>query len=604
RIIHFPLLLHSSNCLDDFILVPPPLELIRMREIVTIQVGDYANYIGSHFWNVQDELLGLAEDPGADPVFKNGLLDMDVFYRAGETQQGIFTYCPRMISIGSRGSLGSLSTSGTLYGNIPSADSMAIATWTGNAARSVAEPYKKNLFLQSLSEEDHDDSGIPASDSKEGDSSHRRERDKDRIECLENGVNSWTDYSKVQYHPKTLYELKGSWADVNKFDDYGIGRDVIAEGSHAEEMNERLRFFIEECDHIQGIQFIVDDSGGFSSVAVEYLENIADEYANTPVLLYNVRDPVSHALPINQRGLITRALHDAVSFSKLASFSKLMVPVGLPSLRSNLSPLLHVKDEKLFYSSAIYAAAIHSISVPFRLEPLRPSTNSTYASGALEVGEIVHLLAGQARQNPVTILDLAMPVPSFTEENNWGSILKYLNPLTPEIGEDDEDPYAVESVTVHGALHSGCNRASISQVKNSICAEYEGRSIKLKFLHLSMFLCPLPIPLPFPSIFTSRVGRHGELLEHEFEGGEPKGSLDVESVPIAARLRSSKAILPFIETRYMNLHKYGLARGSRGDELLRDWGFGREEVEDMGENMSRMLLALDPLSEEASSDSD
>lgn len=122
---------------------------------------------------------------------------------------------------------------------------------TGNAARSVAEPYKKNLFLQSLSEEDHDDSGIPASDSKEGDSSHRRERDKDRIECLENGVNSWTDYSKVQYHPKTLYELKGSWADVNKFDDYGIGRDVIAEGSHAEEMNERLRFFIEECDHIQ-----------------------------------------------------------------------------------------------------------------------------------------------------------------------------------------------------------------------------------------------------------------------------------------------------------------------------------------------------------------
>lgn len=32
-------------------------------------------------------MLGLAEDPGADPVFKNGLLDMDVFYRAGETQQ-------------------------------------------------------------------------------------------------------------------------------------------------------------------------------------------------------------------------------------------------------------------------------------------------------------------------------------------------------------------------------------------------------------------------------------------------------------------------------------------------------------------------------------
>jgi hypothetical protein len=36
---------------------------------------------------LQDELLGLADDPGADPVFRTAALDLDVLYRAGETQQ-------------------------------------------------------------------------------------------------------------------------------------------------------------------------------------------------------------------------------------------------------------------------------------------------------------------------------------------------------------------------------------------------------------------------------------------------------------------------------------------------------------------------------------
>ena len=27
-------------------------------ELVTIQLGGYANYVGAHYWNIQDELLG------------------------------------------------------------------------------------------------------------------------------------------------------------------------------------------------------------------------------------------------------------------------------------------------------------------------------------------------------------------------------------------------------------------------------------------------------------------------------------------------------------------------------------------------------------------
>ncbi|KAL2469113.1 beta-tubulin [Forsythia ovata] len=101
-----------------------------MREIVTLQVGSYANFIGSHFWNFQDELLGLADNPGSDEIFKNHNLDMNVLYRSGETHQGIPTYTPRLVSVDFQGSLGSVSSRGTLYKEAP-APPGHVLTWTG-----------------------------------------------------------------------------------------------------------------------------------------------------------------------------------------------------------------------------------------------------------------------------------------------------------------------------------------------------------------------------------------------------------------------------------------------------------------------------------------
>ncbi|CAL4970386.1 unnamed protein product [Urochloa decumbens] len=538
-----------------------------MREVVTVQVGGFANFVGSHFWNFQDELLGLADDPGADSVFRTAALDMDALYRAGETHQGVATYCPRLVSVGSRGSLGSLSSSGTLGSSSAAADQPNVLTWSGNVTKSVAKPHDRNLFLQSLSEEEQN-----TSSSSDRNCAKISVEDKDLIESLENGVKFWTDYSKVQYHPQSLYELYGSWTDFDKFNNYGTAKEVVSEWSQMEELNERLRFFVEECDHIQGIQFIVDDSGGFSSVAAQYLESIADDYTNTPVLL---------------------SLHDAVSFSKLSSSCNLMVPIGLPSL-SYLSPLLSIKDEKYFHSSAICAAAIHSLSVPFRLQHVGPASDSAHSSGNLDIGELVHILSDQGRQNMVTALDVAMPAPSLTDRKDLRNIQRSLRSLTPEISDEDEDPYAVESLVFHGALDSGGRRASVSQVKDFVCSALECRETKPKFSHLSVSPCPLPIPLPFPSIFSSSIGQHGEILSNDHpEGTRLKGSLDVVSVPMAARLRSSNAIVPFIERRSVSLQRLS-ARGLLGSQILQDWGFAKEEVQDMVEHLAKMLRPFHP----------
>lgn len=78
------------------------------------------------------------------------------------------------------------------------------------------------------------------------------------------------------------------------------------------------------------------------------------------------------------------------------------------------SRYLHIKDEKPYYSSAVYASALHSVTLPFRMKPLGPTADSRYESGCLNVHETIQMLAGQSRQNRVSILDVAMPAPSLT----------------------------------------------------------------------------------------------------------------------------------------------------------------------------------------------
>ncbi|KAK0605095.1 hypothetical protein LWI29_022668 [Acer saccharum] len=575
----------------------------RMREVVTVQLGGFANFIGSHFWNFQDELLGLASDPESDPVFKNPYLNTDVLYRTGETQQGILTYSPRLVSVDFQGSLGSMSSRGTMYSEGSSAPS-DVLTWTGGVSTHVSEPHKKNLFLQSLYEEEQENCTTMSGTNSGKNDSRREIQDKDIVECLDNDVQFWTDYSKVHYHPQSLYELSGLWMDAQEFNNYGIGKDAFAEGFRGEEIRERLRFFVEECDHIQGFQFVVDDSGGFSAVAAEFLENIADEYTNTPVLLYAARGPGSHMSVRSRKQTIFKELHDAVSFSRLAPFSKLIVPVGLPFLStSKASTFLHFKDEKPYHCSAVYAAALHSACIPFQMEPVGPSADSGDVSGAMDVSGLIQMLAGQARQNMVSILDVSMPAPALNGKQGEQSLLGSLQPLTPDVAKDVEDLQAVESMTVHGALGSGGHYALIPEVKDTVHAMYEQARTRPMFCHLSVARSPLPIPLPFPSIFGNLVGQRGELLGSPVSGSSSRGSLDVHSVPMAVRLRSSSAVLPYIENRLGNLRRFGIERGAPGAELLRNWGFGKDDVDDMGETLSKMVMTLDPHSQ-MSSDSD
>jgi hypothetical protein len=68
-----------------------------MREVVTVQAGGYANFVGAHFWNLQ---RGFEED---------------TLFREGRTELGEPTTTPRLVVCEAPTNLGSLRPGGYQY---------------------------------------------------------------------------------------------------------------------------------------------------------------------------------------------------------------------------------------------------------------------------------------------------------------------------------------------------------------------------------------------------------------------------------------------------------------------------------------------------------
>ncbi|XP_021570269.1 protein misato homolog 1-like isoform X1 [Carlito syrichta] len=113
------------------------------REVLTLQLGHFAGFVGAHWWNQQDAALGRAADAEEPP----GELCPDVLYRTGRTLHGQETYTPRLILVDLKGSLNSLKEEGGLYRD---KQLDAAIAWQGKLTTHTEESCPKNPYLQDL----------------------------------------------------------------------------------------------------------------------------------------------------------------------------------------------------------------------------------------------------------------------------------------------------------------------------------------------------------------------------------------------------------------------------------------------------------------------
>jgi len=304
-----------------------------MHEVVTLQFGQQANYIGTHYWNAQESYFtyaGQEESP----------VDHDVSFRAGVGADGQDTYTPRTLIYDLKGAFGTLQRENALYQLQQQQQQTQQGGWSGATTSLQLPPIAPSRYQQAL------DQGV------------------EPPQLTTDTVRFWSDYNHLFYHPRSIvqlneYELNSS---LMPFERWQTGEELFANLDREYDLLDRdLRPFLEECDQLQGLQVLtgMDDAwGGFAS---RYLERIADDLGKGCRWVFGLQDGSRSA---RERQMLQIA-NAAQSLYALNGSCSMQIP--LSSVPASLPPYVSHDAASRWHSSALQAALFESITLPTRL---------------------------------------------------------------------------------------------------------------------------------------------------------------------------------------------------------------------------------------------
>ncbi|KAI0014135.1 tubulin domain-containing protein [Xylariaceae sp. FL0662B] len=330
-----------------------------MREIITLQLGQQSNYLGTHFWNTQESYFTY----GAD---EESPIDHDVHFRPGIGADGSDTFMPRTVIYDLKGGFGTLRKINALY---EIEDTAPTSLWPGQTVVQRQPPIEASAYQESL-----DTGQAPP-------------------ELTTNTVRYWSDFNRVFFHPKSLIQL--SEYDLNStirpFEKWHMGDELFASLDKEHDLLDRdLRPFVEEADQMQGVQIMtgIDDAwGGF---AAKYMERLRDEYGKTPLWVFGVQEPL-RGLPREKR--LLKLVNKARALAEFNPQASLVVPLALPE--SPLSSTVHLDPSSSWHVSALFAAAVESTTLYTRLK----TSDLVYSSNLGNMTDLLNVFGKQAIAN-------------------------------------------------------------------------------------------------------------------------------------------------------------------------------------------------------------
>ncbi|KAJ1954550.1 mtDNA inheritance, partitioning of the mitochondrial organelle [Linderina pennispora] len=270
-----------------------------MHEVITLQFGESANYVGTHYWNMQQQKL---DDPG---------LSTDVLFRETTAPRGPAQRTPRLLAFDMASNFGLL-TIGDEDGNEDETRQIAMQ-WEGQTETHRAQQPNTSEFQR-----DHS------------------------VEIEPRDIRFWSDFGEVRYSSHSLHPVSGiahgnSLGEMNTFHE---GLDVIdGEDRAGDVMDGDFRRVAEDCDCLQGFQVMADMYGGFAGYGCGYLARIRDEYPKKSVLLYSIGNTTVEDM---DRG---RGMDAAVSLAANLENVSMYVPVSVPSGLAKLFPGVQIQQE-------------------------------------------------------------------------------------------------------------------------------------------------------------------------------------------------------------------------------------------------------------------
>ncbi|KAK2830651.1 hypothetical protein Q5P01_018582 [Channa striata] len=534
------------------------------REVITLQLGHYSNFVGTHWWNLQD--ASLSYDPETPP----GEIQSDVLFREGQTLGGHVTYTPRLIVMDLKGSLRTLRQEGRLY---DAGKDASTVTWEGNLMMHEESPPEKNSFLEDLDKldkgeilADFSSSSQPQhSGSVSVDTVNNRLAQVQKGYRLEGSVKVWSDFLRIHLHPRTIsvihhYNHDG---EAHRLEAFGQG-EALLQGSVLEDLEDKLHFFVEECDYLQGFQVLCDLADGFAGLGSKVTEMLQDSYGGRGILTWGLA-PVSHpnSSPVKD---LYRLLNYTLGTVHLASHSSFFCPL---TLRGGLGrrpspptafPYLNYDPSLWYHSSSVLALALDALTVPYRLRnnsvPMWQVADALAVSGRKVVAaygavpfpmmhgcSLPDALSACADAPPWKPLSACSESADGRCYGQWATLKGFEGQrLISSLAPGTKPPTPLHS------LHSG----------EDVLASYITSFYPTAPLALQLVSTPSKLTPPFPQIFNHSLDAQGFLQSQH----PPPGSLVpvVSSVPVMTSLQSGPALHTWLSELHRGVSAFDIRR--------------------------------------------
>lgn len=544
------------------------------REILTIQLGNYSNYVGTHWWNIQEASFNY--DPNADP----SEIDHDILYREGRTAARQTTFTPRLLLLDLQGTLKFMPEEGELYGgkNTDSNNILKEVAWDLDKVEVIRkEPVKKNEYQKDLEQAA---TQVEAADEEEKDYNFK------------DTVNDWIDFSYSRFHPRSI-NIVNKYThskEENQFDTITNGMELWGDYSFQDEFTDKIRQYVEECDGCQGFQTLFDCVDGFAGISVKCLEHLQDEYGKA-----NLVFPIVPPKKLNYKNAdetmsdSVRVINTALAFSNLTECCSLFVPLSTMGRcwrdldKPRHFPSISYAETNLYHTSALLATFLDTASLRYRMK--NPAPGSFLAGLCSDLTPYGRKMAAAG---------LALPFPMTNSEDLIDFLDKSEQTLYTQLTPNTTvgTKYVVQSVSIRGIPRSKLKRppTAKSAQRQQRMAAYRCDSVSemLQFyyqckLHASMShvtACNAPMDLrtPFPDeLFHSRVGFDGFLTEFDL-GTKQK----VLSTPSLATVQSSGDLADALDSLHREVSRIKIAKIPRFVE-------SGLELEDYKESLERLI---------------
>ncbi|XP_030821114.1 protein misato homolog 1 isoform X1 [Camarhynchus parvulus] len=482
-------------------------------EAVTLQLGHYSGCVGAHWWGLQAAALRSPAEPAE--------LRAAALLRFGRGPGGTESPEPRLVALELKGGVGALRADGA--GTEPP------VSWDG-AVADYREPGCASRDTGSRR-------GDAAGDAK-GNPGAAGPGSSPAGSQAAPSVRLWSDYLNVNLHPKSLYVIRQYLhdGDCGCLEAFGQGESLLQDPACVEELEDRLHFFVEECDYLQGFQVLCDLHNGFSGVGAKVTELLHDEYSHKGILTWGLT-PVLSAVGDPQKSFC-RLMNTALGIAHLSRHSSLFCPLslsgslGLKPEPPVTFPYIKYNASLNYHSSAILAAALDTLTAPYRL--------------CSSQGSMLHFadsLTFSGRK--VVAAWAALPLPALSG-SSLPDVLSAHQDVPWELlsswKEHKVSSCFAQSVVLRGICQEKATRCP-GQPRSPLHSCESPEQVLQLYLHsqfpgaLSTSLVlqqPCHTPAPFPQFFSPLLTRRGFLLDR----AQGSSSAAVESSPVLAALQS------------------------------------------------------------------